>query len=272
MRVAKTSLLILMLLTSMLGPSLASGAPKKDRELLMGISFSIPPYVITEENAGLELELLRESFAIKGYTVLPSYLPLARTFMNFEEGSLDGVINVKEGMVNGYYSDVVITFHNQAISLKEKGLKIDSIEDLSQKSIVAFQRASVILGPELAKAVQHNSEYNEVADQSLQVKQLFWERVDVVIMDRKIFKYFRRWLFDRSSTLKGEYIVRGHDLRRPIVYHNIFPPSEYRFAFLSEQVRDDFNQGLQAIKSSGIYDELLQKYDDDLELPLPQGQ
>ncbi|WP_051085279.1 hypothetical protein [Hahella ganghwensis] len=66
------------------------------KKLIIGISFSIPPYVITEENSGLELEILRESFAVKGYSILPSYLPLARTFINFEDGSLDGVINVKK--------------------------------------------------------------------------------------------------------------------------------------------------------------------------------
>ncbi len=245
----------------------AMGKEKSPRELIIGISFSIPPYVITEENAGLELDILRQSFSIKGYTVLPSYLPLARTFMNFEEGSLDGVINVKPGMVDGYYSDVVITFHNQAVTLKDKELAIDSFDDLTKKSVVAFQKATVILGREFASAVEYNSEYNEVADQSLQVKQLFRNRTDIIILERRIFKYFRRWLYDRADTLRGDYIVKQKDLLRPVVFHDIFPPSDYRFAFLSEQVRDDFNEGLRTIKNNGTYDLIINKYDQDLELP-----
>ena len=247
--------------------SMALAEQEDDRNLMIGISFSIPPYVIAEKNDGLELELLRQSFAVKGYTVLPSYLPLARTFMSFEDGSLDGVINVKPGMVNGFYSDVVITFHNHAISLKNNELKINSLEDLHQKSIVAFQRASFILGPQFASVVQTNSDYDEVADQSLQVKQLFRNRADVIIMDKKIFKYFRKWLYDRSLSLKGEYIVSQKDLLRPIIYHDIFPPSDYQFAFLSEQVRDDFNAGLSTIKTNGVYEQILRKYDNDLDLP-----
>ncbi|MCG8613409.1 MAG: transporter substrate-binding domain-containing protein [Pseudomonadales bacterium] len=158
------------------------------KELLIGISFSIPPYVIQEKDNGLELEVLRQAFEVKGYTVLPSYLPLARTFMSFEDGSLDGVINVKEGMVNGHYSDIVITFQNYAISLSENNLKIDSLQDLGGKSVAAFQRAAFILGADFANVVLSNSDYLEVADQSLQVKQLFRDRVEVIVMEEKIFK------------------------------------------------------------------------------------
>ncbi|OZG72629.1 hypothetical protein BTA51_13955 [Hahella sp. CCB-MM4] len=257
----------LLVLSSVLLCHTATGKEQSQRELIIGISFSIPPYVIAEENSGLELEILRQSFAIKGYTVLPSYLPLARTFMSFEEGSLDGVLNVKPGMVKGHYSDVVITFRNQAVSLKDRELSINRLEDLSQISVVAFQKATVILGHGFASAVQYNSDYNEVADQSLQVKQLFRHRTDVIILEKRIFLYFRRWLYDRANTLGGDYIVKQKDLLRPVIYHDIFPPSEYRFAFLSQQVRDDFNEGLQVIRDNGTYDRILKKYEEDLELP-----
>ncbi|WP_051085281.1 substrate-binding periplasmic protein [Hahella ganghwensis] len=170
-------------------------------------------------------------------------------------------------MVDGYYSDVVITFHNHAVSLKDRGLKIKRMEDLSQLSIVAFQRATFILGEDFARTVQYNNDYNEVADQSLQIKQLFRNRTDVIILEKRIFQYFRRWLYDRASILNDEYIVSRSDLRQPVVYHNIFSPSEYRFAFLSEQVRDDFNEGLRTIRENGTYDSIMSKYEEDLSLP-----
>lgn len=258
---------LLLLLTFIAGlPCLAS--PAQEKKVVIGISFSIPPYVVKEENNGLELEILRQSFAVNGYKVLPSYLPLARTFMNFQDGSLDGVINVKDGMIKGYYSDVVITFRNKAVSLEENNLTINSIDDLSRKSIVAFQRASTILGKDFGKVVEYNSEYREVADQSLQVKQLFKNRAEVIILEEKIFKYFRRWLFNRSRSLKGSYILTEKELRKPVIYHDIFLPSEYKFAFISEKVRDDFNDGLRTIRNNGLYEQIINTYNQDLELPL----
>ncbi len=233
----------------------------------MGISFSIPPWVIQETNNGLEMELMRAAFAVNGYEVIPSYLPLARTLMAFQEGSLDGVINVRKGMLEGYYSDVVVTFHNLAVTLKENNLQIDSLSDLRHKSIVAFQRASTLLGNEFGRTVAFNSDYNEVADQSLQVKQLFKGRTEVIVLEKKIFQYFHRRLFNRSLELKERFILSEAELRKPIVYHNIFPPTDYRFAFLSRQVRDDFNAGLRAIKASGDYDRIIRENQQDMEIP-----
>jgi len=228
--------------------------------LTIGVSFSIPPYVIQENNTGLELELLNMALAASGHKVKVTYLPLARTFHELREGKLDGIINVHEGMVDKvFYSDVAIVFQNCAISLAKNHLKIDKINDLKGKRIVAFQRASVLLEPEFSEAMASNDEYSEVARQLLQVYMLMKDRVDAVVMDRNIFQYYRKQALLQNALSAAE-------LQQALVFHPVFAPTEYRFAFQSERIRDDFNHGLGLIKADGRWQELQDKYRQEMEL------
>lgn len=228
-------------------------------ELKIGISFSIPPYVITENDSGLELGILQESLRVKGYTVSPQYLPLARSFAAFEEGKLDGVINVKEGMLSsGFYSDVAITFQNVGISLAKNQIICNQVSDLQELRVMAFQRASTILGEEFGRMAQANKKYyGEVAKQILQINVLLTGRVDVVVMEQNIFKYFH-------GLAQEKHILSEANLKEPVVVHNIFPPTEYQFAFRTKRQRDDFNTGLAAIRANGIYPNLFKKYDSQM--------
>ncbi len=230
------------------------------KQLSIGISFSIPPYVIKDAGTGLELEILREAFKVKGYTVTPVFLPLARTFMHFNQGKTDGVLNVKEGFVDGFYSDEVINFQNCAISLKDNNFNIDTIEDLADKRIVAFQMASKILGTEFGTMAEQNKDYLEIADQSIQLNLLFKERTDVVVMDKRIFNYFKIRAVEALEQGKLAFFQHKDELQKKVQYHCIFPPSRYKFAFITEQIRDDFNLGLRSIKKNGVYDAIFEKY------------
>ncbi|MCP3921530.1 MAG: hypothetical protein GY714_02990 [Desulfobacterales bacterium] len=146
--------------------------------IVVGVSFSIPPYVIEETDQGVELEILREAFKIKGHTVKVKYLPLARTFMQLGSGKIDGVINIKKGMLkNVFYTDVVITFQNCAISLKKRGFPdFTDLNSLKGMYVIAFQRASYILGPEFGEMTKDNNQYEETALQKTQLFRLFMER------------------------------------------------------------------------------------------------
>ncbi|MCL1088390.1 transporter substrate-binding domain-containing protein [Shewanella profunda] len=223
-------------------------------ELNIGVSLSIPPYVIQETNSGLELELLYKALAVKGHQATIHYLPFARTFHELKEGKLDGIINIKEGMLkNVFYSDVAISYQNCAISLESNRFNINSIKDLSNKQIVAFQRASTMLGEEFTQMAKANTGYKEQARQIQQVYMLMKHRADVVVMDKNIFKYYLK-----QAYLDGR--LNSKELQQQAVCHKIFPPSEYRFAFLNAQIRDDFNAGLEQITQDGTLLALQEKY------------
>lgn len=223
-------------------------------ELSIGVSLSIPPYVIQETNSGLELELLYQALAVKGHNAIIHYLPLARTFHELKEGKLDGIINIKEGMLdNVFYSDVVISYQNCAISLESNRFNINSISDLSDKQVVAFQRASSMLGEEFGQMAKTNTGYKEQARQLQQVYMLMKHRANVVVMDKNIFKYYLK-----QAYLDGR--LNSKELQQQAICHKVFPPTEYRFAFLSAQIRDDFNAGLKHITQDGSLQALQEKY------------
>ncbi len=208
-----------------------------------------------EDDSGLELDIIKAAFRLSGHEVVPLYMPLDRSFKLYESNQLDGVINVKKGMVKGYYSSDVITFQNCAITLRKNELKIESISDLKGKSVVSFQNAKKILGRPFSEVIGELAYYREVARQKLQVNMLFLGRVDAVILDRNIFDYFRRKVYESID-------IPQKITARKVVYHCIFKPAIYKLAFHDEMLRDDFDKGLKAIRDNGTYDNIQRAYQD----------
>ncbi len=189
----------------------------------VGVSFAIPPYVIQQNNSGLELEILKHALARRGHMTVVHYRPLARTFRELKEGQLDGIINTQPHMLD----------------------------------VVAFQQASRLLGDSFGNSIAKQESYSEIAAQRHQIHLLFKGRTDAIILERSIFGYYR----------KQEVDAGFKDALVDVDEHCIFPPLDYRFAFRSEQIRDDFNAGLREISEDGTLDALRLKYRDMLALP-----
>ena len=94
-----------------------SNLPQRiSQNLDIGISFSIPPWVIVESNSGIELDILKGAFKGTHYTVTPHYVPFALAYKMFDGKQLDGVINAQKHLAKqGYSSNPVVTFNNIAI-------------------------------------------------------------------------------------------------------------------------------------------------------------
>jgi len=218
------------------------------QEIKLALSLSIPPYVIPKDNAGIELDIVKEAFSLSNITVKPIYVPLARLIKQIENDEIDGSATIVEslGIKNVYYSDTYITYENIAVSLKKNNLKINSISDLTNKNIITFQNAKMYLGKEFSKAVSLNNSYYEFYDQKKQVKMLFKNRIQVIILDRNIFNYYK----DNSSEKFNEEFV----------IHEIFPINKYKIAFKNSKIRDKFNLGLKELKISKKYNQIINKY------------
>lgn len=239
------------LVTSLFLASLGATTQVSAETVNVGVSFAIPPYVIQQENSGLELDILRQALARRGHYAVIHYMPLSRTFRELKDGKLDGIINTKENMLEGvFYSDEVIRFHNCVISLASRNLDINTIGDLKGMSVVAFQQASRILGEEFGRTVAKSPSYSEIAAQRHQIHMLFKGRTDVIVMEKSIFAYYRK------KELEAGFTEAGLEVREAC----IFEPTAYRFAFRSARIRDDFNQGLSSIREDGTLAAILQKY------------
>ena len=143
-----------------------------------------------------------------------------------------------------YYSDEYITYNNIVVSIND--FQINNLKDLKNKKIIAFQNATIYLGKEFENEVKDNKNYAEIANQEAQVASLMNGRTEVIVIDENIFKYY----YKKSKLFKQKsYKVYG-----------IFSPTPYKIAFKDKKARDDFNEGLKILKSSGRYKEVFEKY------------
>ena len=226
----------------------ASDAFAEKKELTMAVGLAIAPYNIPKTNSGIELDVVREALGIKGYTIVPKYVPFARRTMELLERRVDGVLTVNTNSgIEAFYSDEHLVCENVVVSLKKNAFTIETVKDLEGKSVVAFQEATVYLGEDFAAMAKKNPKYRELAKQQLQLNLLFGDRVDAIVLDRYIFLYLKE---------KNRKV----DTTQPVDVAHIFKPTPFRVAFSNEKIRDDFNEGLKKLKESGRYDEIIKGY------------
>ncbi len=224
-------------------------------QIKLSVGLTVAPYVINfhnsdQEISGFEVDIVRESFALKGYEVKFIPQPLKRTKLSFNEKQVDGVLTIKKHypQVKGtFLSDDYITYHNVAVTLAGENMNIDSINDLAGKKIIAFQQAQFALGKKFQAMVNENPDYMEMASQENQIGMFFYKRTEVIILDDLIFKYYKIKL-------------KNIPTEQAVTFHDIFEKSSYKIAFQKQKVRDAFNQGLKTIRSSGRYNKIIKSY------------
>lgn len=237
---------LLCLMLSLLAP-----LPVAAAEVVMAVGRSIPPYVIVDEWRGLEYDIVREALAAEGHTLTPRFESFARLVKELESGLVDAAMTMRpDSGVKAHYSNSVVTYRNVAITLASRNLTIARIEDLGDKSVLAFQNATIYLGPAFKAMAASNPRYREEARQMVQPMQLFLGRVDVVVADRFIFGWFAS---DPEVRAKAD---TGQALR----IHPLFATTDYQVAFRDPALRDSFNRGLRTVRENGTYDRIIQRY------------
>ena len=124
------------------------------------------------------------------------------------------------------------------------------IADLQRYSISTFQRARHLLGPEFQAMAEANPHYREEAQQINRNRLLYSGRIDVAVGDPRILRYFNR------------EVARQVDTTQPVTQYLLFPPSAYSVGFRLREQRERFDRGLAAIRASGEYLRIEQRYAD----------
>jgi len=137
--------------------------------------------------------------------------------------------------------------------LSKNNYSIQSIAELRRWRVFGFNNAAKYLGKEFADMVKDNPLYSERADQALQVRLLFSERVEVVVSDKRIFQYWRKHLV--GLNLRGV-----KNLAQDVDFFPIFPPAPRDLTFREIGLRDEFNDGLSSLMCDGVYDALHEEY------------
>jgi polar amino acid transport system substrate-binding protein len=217
--------------------------------LRMGFGNNKPPYIFENEQRGLEYEIVVAALKSAGFQVQqPYYAPMERLHLRLKRGELDGIATTQEDGGGAFYSDVYIEYHNVVVALAKRQLQINSIADLAGYSISSFQRARFFFGPEFQAMAEHNPRYREEPRQINRNRLLYAGRIDLVIADRRIFRYFNAFVADQV------------DVTQPITLYPLFPVTPYQLGFRLADQRDRFNQGLKAIRESGEYQRIEQRY------------
>lgn len=220
-----------------------------DRDILVGVGLSKPPYIIQEKNTGAELDIVRRGLEIAGYNMKIRYMPLKRIPHELNGGALDAGMTLRAHMaVDGFFSKAIISYQNYAITLVRPDIRLKHIDDLGYYRVTAFQNASKLLGADFKSAIAENREYYEVANQAVQVKMLAKGRTDIVISDFRIFLHFK------------QKVEEENDEQIAVQFHSLFPPTHYRVGFRDRRVRDAFDAALEEMKASGEYSAILEKY------------
>ena len=227
-------------------------------QIKLSVGLTVSPYVIKPQHpdqkiSGFEVDIVREALGLKGYEIKFILQPLKRTKISFEEKQVDGVLTIQKHypqIKGAFLSDTYITYHNFAVTLAGENMNINSINDLAGKKIIAFQQAQFALGKEFQAMANQNPNYREMASQDSQIGMFFYKRTEVIILDDRIFKYYKMKL----KNIPTQQTVRFHDL---------FEATPYKIAFQKQDVRDAFNQGLKHIRSSGRYNTIITSYLED---------
>ncbi|MGY4534317.1 polar amino acid transport system substrate-binding protein [Pseudomonas sp. TE3786] len=219
--------------------------------LRVGFGSNKPPYVFETEARGLEYELVQAALRRAGYEMQAYFAPMERLHLMLARGEIDCITTTNDmSGVAAYYSDVYIHYHNAAAALSSRHLQIHTLDDLRGYSISAFQRARFLLGPEYAQLVNNHPRYREEAQQVSRNRLLYSGRVDVIIGDPKVIRYFNREVLDQV------------DITQPLTWYPLFPSTGYQVGFRFQIQRDQFNLGLAAIRRSGEYEEIERRYAD----------
>lgn len=222
-------------------------------ELTIAFGVDKPPFVYGKEKRGLEIDIVRTILENKGHTLKIKHYANSRLQNAIKLHGVDGAASVRKADDGFFYSDNFVTYENFVISKKKKNLTINKVSDLKGVRLLAWQNAYRDLGPEFEELFKPGSPdrrgYEEISSQLAQNKRFWQDRTDAIVIDKTIFQYYRKNL------------SKNFDTSDEVVYHALFPKlTHFQVSFAKENIRDDFDAGLAELRSSGKYQELINKH------------
>lgn len=198
------------------------------KTLSVGSPLHSPPFVYEGEGRGIELDIVTSILKKMGYTITWRHLPPKRIRHQVQQHEINIGLRTKPLADDHlYYSHPYIILQNVAVTA-DTNIRLSAISDLSRYNVVAFQNAKEFLGPEFAKSVSNCSVYLELPNQAKQIETLFRRRSQVIVLDKRIFSYFRDMFYPKSE----------------VKIFEIFPPSPYSAVFYDKKLRDEFDRVL----------------------------
>ena len=226
-------------------------------ELKVAFADERPPFCFYKNKSyqGIEIDLVKEIMAKSGHTIKVVIMPKVRHLASTKEKKIDAGATVQDnGDQSLFFTDPYLEFQNIVISKSNLNLEVNSIQDLKKYSFVIWQDGWKNLGKEFEETYRPNEKsvfpnnYYQAYNQLNQNKMFWANRVQLIIVDKYIFKRYQ-------SILSKEY-----DTNQAVTYHDIFKKSLYSVVFNDANLREQFNQGLKNIRDNGTYQKILDHY------------
>ncbi|WP_199610670.1 substrate-binding periplasmic protein [Flocculibacter collagenilyticus] len=176
-------------------------------------------------------------------------MPTKRLLNMLNKGEADGAANIfNQAEVQGCITDPVFRYEDVVITRTSKKFKIMSLEELSGKTVVGYQRALNLLGDKYKAFMEKNPKYQEVGNVTDQARLLSQDLVDVSIGDKYLF------LHSLKQIAQDKFNPSDYQI------HTIFPPVYTYMGFNDQQYCDEFNTALKKFQESGEYEKVYSQF------------
>ncbi|MDO6427709.1 transporter substrate-binding domain-containing protein [Thalassotalea sp. 1_MG-2023] len=222
-----------------------SASTCNNKPISIAVNLGAPWAYYDEEKGitGIDVEIIERIMTDLGFQTEFHLLAYNRLMEQFNHGKYDMASPAAFKFKNGTLSEEYLPFEDVAVSLTKQSFKINKIDDLIGKRVIAYQHATSVLGNKFAQIASQIS-YEEMGLREVQVKLLVNNRVDVVIGERRVLQFIINKLFPNED----------------ITIHRIFPVVNYANVFREPELATRFNKALRKLKNSGEYEKILQSW------------
>jgi len=233
--------------------------PASADELVAVYQGSRPPFSFRDAQGkagGIEADVVTEALRRAGHGVTFRETPNVR-LLPFREGDgVDLAVSVRGNDSRGvYFSDEFVTFHNVAISRRDRHIVLKTIADLDRHKFAIWQNGWRDLGPAFEARYRPGADgrfpanYFQPSNQQAQNKMFWFGRVDVIVVDKQVFEWYRKQFSAQLNTQVA------------LDYHAIFDATTgFKVGFRSRNLRDAFNRALIAMRKDQTYARILARY------------
>ncbi|WP_188698908.1 substrate-binding periplasmic protein [Bowmanella pacifica] len=207
-----------------------------ERVVRVGLNFSAPWAYADEQGSlqGIDHDIVYQALSAAGYQVQIELFSHERMLQKFKQRELDFASPIAFDIPGAHKSLPYMEIQDVAASLSSAGLAIEQLDDLSDKRVVAYQKAIDVLGQPFANVLESQN-YLEMVDRDRQFDLLFSGKVDVVVGDRLVLEYYSRKMY-------GEGKIRIH----PIFASQVYPAAAW-----DPEIIKAFNQHLMRMQARG---------------------
>jgi len=227
-------------------------AAAEDRPLVFG-GTSFPPFFGKHmENNGPLIEIVREAFAVSNRKVIVKWFPWKRTISNAKDGDTDGIAfawHTKEREAFLSFGEAILP--NEVGLFKNKKSTLPELKDFSalKGKVIGFVRGYAV--PD--ELLNSGAKLHEMSKDIQLLRMLSASRIDFAYTDKHVGKYLM--------------LTQAPELQEDIEW--FFTAKKYpNYLAISKQIKDgdpehilqQYAKGLKVIKASGLYDQILKKY------------